>query len=129
MTDLEMTRLCAEAMQFTILRSNGITQQSSDYSIYIESNDRMGEYDNYDPLHDDGRTVVAGDEKIVTRRRRLAAPPGRGAAGRDCFSCAITGDRSAHWLNRDGVRNRSETDADLGVAFSRPSVVAIDRTS
>ena len=53
MTDLEITKLCAEAMGLTLGQSEGCGKYSTGVMCYAE-----GAYILYDPLHDDAQAMV-----------------------------------------------------------------------
>src|SRR3990167_6496651 len=86
MTDLEMTKLCAEAMGYRLLRvENGFMQSENHYFIQSGS---------YNPLHDDAQVMAlvkkfnlritgrfrmstsekAGDYEWMVRKRPVDAP-------------------------------------------------------
>jgi hypothetical protein len=57
MTDLEMTRLAAEAMGMALLYINGALQQASSDSLYLSDKDGQGWQRVYQPLHDDAQAM------------------------------------------------------------------------
>ena len=62
LTDLEITRMCAEAMGFTPYRANwGVIQVCSESGIYIVSDRKERRYIEYDPLHDDAQCMALED--------------------------------------------------------------------
>lgn len=58
MSDLEITRLCAESIGLKQYTEGGIPQDSSEHSIYVWDDRRDCNYSNYDPLHDDAQAMA-----------------------------------------------------------------------
>lgn len=77
MTDLEMTKLCAEAMGLEPYREHGIAQNSSPWSIFIVDKTQGRGYSHYDPLHEDEQAMA------LVKKFQLQIQPPWARANRD----------------------------------------------